>query len=549
MGFVRRVISSTLDLANLAKHNANFADIETDLTEHRGRIGAVETEQAAQGERIDNIVASSGESNLEIVDAREDYGTLRERLNTEFGGVNAQLADIAINPASFGAVGDGVTDETAAFTAMSAFVNSMPYDDKKMIRIEFAQGKHYKYSGGLSFTRPVELSGLAIMDYIGTGKVVECGRSDNTLATYELCYAVKDLLFTGGEFMSHGLFFHNFVTMPVVKCRFVDFGNASAYGVWLDGNNWDTDMSGAQWKTFSTFNRASNFVKVNPRGINATRFRGDDILATHQSPYGGLGFWFDGYNNTLANSKIEGFTPNVRIGRFANNSVITNTYFEVDKGSTGCIQFGDDVSSDYVGDLTIRDVYCNVHNTDLGTANYFLQPTRTDVGLQNCLLDNVVVSNSNRELVKLNNVGSQTGNKVTNCSGYAVNVSTLFSDTWGGDQGSSPVFKNSSNQSLYLCIEAGLDSAQYAGVNISNFNGDSLYQFDTAAAINRANHFIQGKLVMSLRKDEGIESADGLFRIAKQTAATDTMAGHFFEDTDGKIKYRNLAGTVYDLTT
>lgn len=92
MGFVRRVISSALDLANLAKHNANFADIETDLTDHRGRIATVETEQTAQSDRIDNIVASGGESNVEIVDAREDYGTLRERLDTEHGVVTAQLA-------------------------------------------------------------------------------------------------------------------------------------------------------------------------------------------------------------------------------------------------------------------------------------------------------------------------------------------------------------------------------------------------------------------------------------------------------------------------
>lgn len=93
MGFVRRVITSALDLANLAKHNANFADIETDLTAHDGRLGTVETEQAAQSERIDNIVASGGESNIEIVDAREDYGTLRERLDTEHSAVTTQLAE------------------------------------------------------------------------------------------------------------------------------------------------------------------------------------------------------------------------------------------------------------------------------------------------------------------------------------------------------------------------------------------------------------------------------------------------------------------------
>ncbi|QSF42653.1 hypothetical protein [Paenibacillus tianjinensis] len=94
MAFARRVITKTLDLLNLQRHNDNFADIETDLTEHRGRISTAETNINTLDGRVDNIVASSGESNLEIVDAREDYTTLRERLDTEHGAVSAQLADI-----------------------------------------------------------------------------------------------------------------------------------------------------------------------------------------------------------------------------------------------------------------------------------------------------------------------------------------------------------------------------------------------------------------------------------------------------------------------
>lgn len=140
MGFVRRVISSALDIANLAKHNANFADIETDLTEHRGRIAVAETELTAQGDRIDNIVASSGESNLEIVDAREDFGTLRERLDAEKSAVSAQLADITLNVRSFGAVADGITDDTEAsqlgvdtLIALGGGTLLFPYSDNPYI--------------------------------------------------------------------------------------------------------------------------------------------------------------------------------------------------------------------------------------------------------------------------------------------------------------------------------------------------------------------------------------------------------------------------------
>jgi len=97
MGFVRRVISGALDLANLAKHNANFADIETDLTEHRGRIAGAETKLTAQSDRIDNLVIS-GDSGPEAADARvsvlgETYSTLKHRLDNEISGVTAQLAE------------------------------------------------------------------------------------------------------------------------------------------------------------------------------------------------------------------------------------------------------------------------------------------------------------------------------------------------------------------------------------------------------------------------------------------------------------------------
>lgn len=149
MGFERRVITSALDLANLAKHNANFADIETDLNAHDERISEVETEQAAQSERIDNIVASGGESNIEIVDARQDYDTLRDRLDTEHSAVTAQLADIdqestaiktgvskiSILVDDFGAVGNGEHDDTLAIQAAINNAGGQP--------VLFTSGKTY----------------------------------------------------------------------------------------------------------------------------------------------------------------------------------------------------------------------------------------------------------------------------------------------------------------------------------------------------------------------------------------------------------------------
>lgn len=130
MGFVRRVISSALDLANLAKHNANFADIETDLTDHEARIGTAQgditTHKASTSahaaetitysgevsgaenlkEAVDSVKTEltqaiiAGDSGPEAAAARASvsgtvYPTLGDRLNAEYDGVTAQLADIA----------------------------------------------------------------------------------------------------------------------------------------------------------------------------------------------------------------------------------------------------------------------------------------------------------------------------------------------------------------------------------------------------------------------------------------------------------------------
>ncbi|WP_151737249.1 SGNH/GDSL hydrolase family protein ['Paenibacillus yunnanensis' Narsing Rao et al. 2020] len=130
MGFVRRVITSALDLANLAKHNDNFADIETDLTAQDGRIATAQADitthkssvvaHAAETityagavagvdnakDAIDSVKEQlngaiiGGDSGPEAAAARASvsgttYPTLGDRLNAEYEGVTAQLADAA----------------------------------------------------------------------------------------------------------------------------------------------------------------------------------------------------------------------------------------------------------------------------------------------------------------------------------------------------------------------------------------------------------------------------------------------------------------------
>ncbi len=65
MIFNRRIITTFLDLVNLKKHNDNYADIQTDLTDHEGRItgaqGDITTHKASTAAHPAEHVTYEGE--------------------------------------------------------------------------------------------------------------------------------------------------------------------------------------------------------------------------------------------------------------------------------------------------------------------------------------------------------------------------------------------------------------------------------------------------------------------------------------------------------
>ncbi|OME62298.1 hypothetical protein BSK59_02170 [Paenibacillus odorifer] len=153
MIFNRRTITKLLDLVNLQRHNDNYADIQTDLTNHEGRItGAqsdITTHKAStaahpaehvtyEGEIIgaENIKEGldiikteldqaiiSGDSGPEAAASRYNpftgvtHATLPDRLNEEWEQTATQLADITLNIRSFGAAVDGIADDASAIMA------------------------------------------------------------------------------------------------------------------------------------------------------------------------------------------------------------------------------------------------------------------------------------------------------------------------------------------------------------------------------------------------------------------------------------------------
>lgn len=75
-------------------------------------IGATNVKQALDNTKqtIDDLILGSGDSGPEVAAARGGYQTLGDRLDSS----DHQLADIAINVKKYGAVGDGVTDDSPA---------------------------------------------------------------------------------------------------------------------------------------------------------------------------------------------------------------------------------------------------------------------------------------------------------------------------------------------------------------------------------------------------------------------------------------------------
>lgn len=138
MGFVRRVITSALDLANLAKHNANFADIETDLTAHDGRITGAQTDitthkastAAHPAEHVTYSGSVAGAGNIQ-----EAVDFIDERLDTIIVGgsedKDPELTDIKTPDPSYtpgrtiAAAGDVVRDMQKQFSEQLAEIASI----------------------------------------------------------------------------------------------------------------------------------------------------------------------------------------------------------------------------------------------------------------------------------------------------------------------------------------------------------------------------------------------------------------------------------------
>ena len=343
------------------------------------------------------------------------------------------------NVLDYGAVGDGSTDNATAFAAVATAVNAT--SSTYPTPVYFPPGT-YLYTSGLTFTVPVELYGTtgSILNYTGTDKAMKLGpdgltSGDSGSDRYHLLYMVRDLTLTGGGSMTYGIYVNNFVTIPhLFNVYFHNFGNASAAGVWFNGDNWDAHLSNCQF--YSDSSTALNWVWVGQENLNSTRLRIYNCLGTEVGTGRGYGIRFNGQANEIANSKIEGFSPALIVGPLASGLVVDGVYFE-NLSNNDLIQYGQEPANstnlgNYIPNLTISNCYADLHNGDLGYTGAMLGPRNTSTGLQGLLLDGNTITGmgTGMTLVNLNTSNSGQSGCAVNNQGVTGSYSAAYVGFW-----------------------------------------------------------------------------------------------------------------------
>lgn len=498
----------------------------------------------------------------------EELESLKNQLQdlvTQVEDNSSQLEDIVqVNILNFGC-DTSKADNAQSFKSLCDYVN----EHEEIREVYFPCGV-YTYSDGLYFNREIKLKGNATLNYIGNGKAIEFGKRDLTISNYQLVFEIDGLTFTGGINMSHGIFFNKFVVMPrLIDVKFRDFGSENNYNIWFDGDNWDSYLFNLNYHSKTPYKQ--NFMFVNSRGINSTRIRLRDSLLTNQSEIRGSGVFLDGACCEISHCKIEGFNPNIELSTHSRGTIISNTYFEY-ADNDSCIIIGDNKGS-YIQDITIKDVYCNQHGSDLGCKGSFIKPKSTTTGYQNFVLDNLFITNLDSETpcIIQNNIPSQINNYAYNikCNSFihtiGNNISWLGIDKSNCNDLTTKTIKlqNNTDEANYFIIQNGKETNQYQGITFRDINGGEIL---TIECYGSGSSYIKknGKAIFYIdefglglgKKSSGqmleVNGAIGGKHLifSNKVDANSVYSGSLFIDSsDGLLKYRDFNNNVKTIQT
>ena len=364
--------------------------------------------------------------------------------------VQAKLRE-SVSVKDFGAVGDGVTDNAVAFALAASAVASGG-------TLIIPKGA-WNYSDGLTFTTPVGLmlDPNAVLNYTGTGYAVQLGAIGNISQDIGN-YSIDGGCFIGGTTATQGIYITPFTVFPKIQTRFLNFGNTTNWAIFAQVNNWQVLIWDCEY--LNNTNTAKNFTRINGHSVGGVSDGGNSHLTAYGNNItsiaagGGVGIWNSGAGDLIYGNKIEGFSPNIRVGYTAAATRIYGNYFECLSSAYGvngnCIEFSDPaggfVPSGFIVGLSVDNNYCNMHSTDgLNNNGNFIAPSGTASGVQNSSVQNnqLAAANTAYPLVRQNNLFSQVGNAGLNNYDVVSGVVPLHSifanvNAWKGEEAQSP---------------------------------------------------------------------------------------------------------------
>lgn len=526
----------------------------------------------------------------------KDLFNPKDQWTDNFELIDASLADIVSlsvkhPPAPLvGAKGDGVTDDTAALQAIVNYINNSAIGTK--FSVVFPNGV-YPLSSMLYFKKPVYLKAepyTANIKWIGTTDTImiklgddNANADDNVNVNYRTNkdYGVIGLHFTGGNSnLQYGLYFNQLVTQGrVTNCWFENFN--AKWCIYAAKHNWDLVIQGNKHDIeFDTAGVGSTlqtgFFSMYPYGNSRIRIL-DNLISCHS--FLGTMIYMNGASCQILRNKIEACYRAIVLGDECRDTYIAYNYFEsatLTPGDTkGLISIGsfagDEVTTNKPNGVYIFNNYCDLHRTPDHNTSYFVAPTKTTDLLKNVKLMHNYINAWCSDFtattpVYQNSIGGQTGNTADHNTflGVFSGISNWQSGTeaWNGSN-SNRDFPRPFNPDTGIYRDIVYSGSNYSTSGFRVINGaNTPFQILVDPSNYITFHDVNGqyeKVYPSGKVEWGVSATNQEYdfwgyvkmnyvNIKSQRASNAVINGSIFEDTDGKLKYKNLAGVVTDLT-
>lgn len=339
-----------------------------------------------------------------------------------------------INVLDWGAVGDGVTNNTNAFTALSTWVNTQPRTGVPF-PIYFPAGT-YKYgTNGLNFEHPVTLFSDegATLYFTGTASnAIDLGKPGLAYGDYlfdNAEYTVDGLRITSDYGCEHGIYMRAFVLSARIRnVVFYDFGgNAGTTGYCIFGQNeiWDTVIENCRLHAGIRLNARVNFIGFLGRSTTGVADGGNSRVTISNctmssfatSPAIDLGVYalISGTESRILGGSFVNSSFGIFLDSQAQGVIIDGVYCEMASNALAYVTASSSTAGGityYPSNTRISNAYVRFNNQNVPFVKCF------DAGMRfiNWEINNALIGEfvNNQILIDLQDHPGQTGNIATN---------------------------------------------------------------------------------------------------------------------------------------